>query len=162
VHKPEVLILDEPTVGVDPQSRNHIFETVRALRAEGMTIVYTTHYMEEVEALCSRVAIMDRGAIVALGTVAELVARHAGAGVELELAGDAEAAERAAAAHARVTRTASALRIEPTAGLGEVITAIERAGATITRIESRQANLETAFLAVTGRALRDAADGAAA
>jgi len=59
VHKPEVLVLDEPTVGVDPQSRNHIFETVRLLRDQGMTVVYTSHYMEEVEALCDRVTIVD-------------------------------------------------------------------------------------------------------
>jgi ABC-2 type transport system ATP-binding protein len=65
VHEPELLILDEPTVGVDPQSRNHIFETVKALQKSGMTVIYTSHYMEEVEALCDRVAIMDAGAIVA-------------------------------------------------------------------------------------------------
>ncbi|MBA3539463.1 MAG: ABC transporter ATP-binding protein, partial [Deltaproteobacteria bacterium] len=80
LHRPEVLVLDEPTVGVDPQSRNHIFETVRALHAEGMTVVYTSHYMEEVEALCDRVAIIDGGAIVATGTIRELVAAHAGTG----------------------------------------------------------------------------------
>ncbi|MCW5804554.1 MAG: ABC transporter ATP-binding protein, partial [Deltaproteobacteria bacterium] len=100
LHEPELLILDEPTVGVDPQSRNHIFETVRDLNARGMTVIYTTHYMEEVEALCDRVAIVDAGAIVATGTVAELIAAHAGKGVELELAGEPAAIDRAAAAAA--------------------------------------------------------------
>ena len=104
VHKPELLVLDEPTVGVDPQSRNHIFETVRKLRESGMTVIYTSHYMEEVEALCDRVAIMDAGAIVALGTVAELVAQHAARGVELEISGDLDAAMRAAEAHGAVER----------------------------------------------------------
>ncbi len=158
LHKPELLILDEPTVGVDPQSRNHIFESIRALRAVGMTVIYTSHYMEEVEALCDRVAIMDGGAIAATGSVGELVAAHAGKGIELELAGTPEvvaAAADAAAHHAEVQREGMLLKIVPTAGLSRVIAAIEQAGATIGRIESRQANLETAFLALTGKTLRD-------
>jgi ABC-2 type transport system ATP-binding protein len=160
LHEPELLFLDEPTVGVDPQSRNHIFETVRQLGAGGMTIIYTSHYMEEVEALCDRVAIVDAGAVVALGKISDLVARHAGRGIEVELAGTTElvdAAERAAAGHGSVARDGSLLRIVPTAGLGPVLAAIEATGATIARVESRQANLETAFLALTGRGLRDAA-----
>ncbi|NVB80404.1 MAG: ABC transporter ATP-binding protein, partial [Kofleriaceae bacterium] len=116
LHKPELLVLDEPTVGVDPQSRNHIFATVKQLREAGMTIIYTSHYMEEVEALCDRVAIIDGGAIVATGTVGELVAQHAGKGIELELAGDPaqldDAADRAAG-HGEVTREGAALRVVP-------------------------------------------------
>jgi ABC-2 type transport system ATP-binding protein len=156
LHRPELLVLDEPTVGVDPQSRNHIFETVRGLRADGMAIVYTTHYMEEVEALCDRVAIIDAGAIVATGTVAELIAAHAGKGLAIELAGDVEAAAAAASAHAAVERAGATLRVVPSAGLAPVVSAIEGAGATIARIESREANLEAAFLKLTGHALRDA------
>ena len=157
VHKPELLILDEPTVGVDPQSRNHIFETVRKLRESGITVIYTSHYMEEVEALCDRVAIMDGGAIVALGTIGELVAKYAGKGVELEVTGDLDQAATAARAHGTVTREGNVLRIEPTAGIAPVLAAIEATGMTIARIESRQATLETAFLALTGRGLRDVA-----
>jgi len=157
VHKPELLILDEPTVGVDPQSRNHIFETVKKLREGGITVIYTSHYMEEVEALCDRVAIMDGGAIVALGTIAELVAKYAGKGVELEVTGDVEQAAAAASGHGDVTREGNVIRIEPTAGLAPVLAAIEATGVTIARIESRQATLETAFLALTGRGLRDVA-----
>ena len=78
VHDPEVVLLDEPTVGVDPQSRNLVFENVLALRARGRAIVYTTHYMEEAERLCDRVAIVDHGRLLAHGTVAELVAAHGG------------------------------------------------------------------------------------
>ena len=79
LHRPRLVILDEPTVGVDPQSRNHIFATIRALCAEhGMTVLYTSHYMEEVELLCKRVAILDRGALIACSTVEDLVARHGG------------------------------------------------------------------------------------
>ncbi|MEO8700405.1 MAG: ABC transporter ATP-binding protein [Kofleriaceae bacterium] len=160
IHKPALLVLDEPTVGVDPQSRNHIFETVRTLRSEGMTVVYTSHYMEEVEALCDRVAIMDNGAIAATGSIAELIAQHAGKGIELGLTGDAvqlAAAATAAAVHASVERTDSTLHIVPIAGLAPVIAAIEATGATIARIESREATLETAFLALTGKTLRDEA-----
>jgi ABC-2 type transport system ATP-binding protein len=155
VHEPELLVLDEPTVGVDPQSRNHIFDTVRALHESGITVIYTSHYMEEVEALCERVAIMDHGEIRALGTIAELVAKYAGKGVELELAGDVDAAERAAREHGEVERTGDVVRVVPKVSLAAVIAAVEGSGATIARVESRQANLETAFLAVTGRALRD-------
>jgi ABC-2 type transport system ATP-binding protein len=156
LHRPEVLILDEPTVGVDPQSRNHIFETVRHLKQDGMTIVYTTHYMEEVEVLCDRVAIIDAGAIAAAGTVAELIAAHAGRGLAIELTGDVDAAAAAAAAHGAVERSGATLRVVPAGPLAPLVTAIEAAGATIARIESREANLETAFLALTGHALRDA------
>jgi ABC-2 type transport system ATP-binding protein len=160
LHRPELVILDEPTVGVDPQSRNHIFETVKRLGEDGMTIVYTSHYMEEVEALCDRVAIVDAGAIVALGKISDLVAQHAGNGLALELAGAPDvidAAERAAAAHGSVVRDGTRLRIAPTGKLAPVIAAIEGSGATIVTIASHQANLETAFLSLTGRALRDAA-----
>lgn len=155
VHKPQILILDEPTVGVDPQSRNHIFETVKSLRTSGMTVIYTSHYMEEVEALCDRVAIIDAGAIVALGTIDEIVAQYAGKGIEVEVADPGKAAA-AAAAFATVTVDGDVLHVEPNAGLGPVISAIE-AVTTIVRLESRTASLETAFLALTGRDLRDVA-----
>ena len=160
LHEPPVLILDEPTVGVDPQSRNHIFATVRRLHADGMSIVYTSHYMEEVEALCDRVAIMDGGAIVATGRVSELVAAHAGRGITITLSGSPaaiDAAFAAAAAHGTIARSGNSAQLVATGGLAPPIAAIEAAGATITRIESHDANLETAFLALTGHGLRDEA-----
>lgn len=82
VHAPALVVLDEPTVGVDPQSRTFIFEALRDLRANGTCILYTSHYMEEVEALCDRVAIMDNGAVIAQGVIADLKATHAAASLE--------------------------------------------------------------------------------
>lgn len=78
VHEPKLLLLDEPTVGIDPQSRNHIFDEVRRLNREGLTIVYTSHYMEEVESLCSRIAIMDQGELMACDSLKNLLAQHDG------------------------------------------------------------------------------------
>ena len=75
MHEPELLIMDEPTVGIDPQSRNHILETVKKLNEKGMTVIYTSHYMEEVEYLCERIAIVDHGKVIALGTKRELCNR---------------------------------------------------------------------------------------
>jgi ABC-2 type transport system ATP-binding protein len=85
MHNPQLLLLDEPTVGVDPQSRNHIFEGVRELNRQGLTILYTSHYMEEVQALCDRVGIMDRGRLIACDTVPNLIAGQGKAIIELGL-----------------------------------------------------------------------------
>ena len=158
IHQPTLLVLDEPTVGVDPQSRNHIFESIRALRARGMTILYTSHYMEEVEELCDRVAIMDAGRVVASGTLAELQAQHGTGGLEVEIDGDeaAIAAAAAAAAGLGATRSAAVLRFEALPPYAPAIAAIEATGARIKRIGARRADLETVFLALTGRGLRDA------
>jgi ABC-2 type transport system ATP-binding protein len=84
LHEPELLLLDEPTVGVDPQSRNHLFESLQALRARGRTMIYTSHYMEEVQRLCDRIAVMNDGAVVATGTAAELATRAGTPGADLE------------------------------------------------------------------------------
>jgi ABC-2 type transport system ATP-binding protein len=162
IHEPTLLVLDEPTVGVDPQSRRHIFESIRALQRRGMTILYTSHYMEEVEELCERVAIMDGGAVVASGTLAELAAQHGGSGLDVEIDGDAAAIDAACAAAAPLggTRTDGVLHFEPrptwAPAIAAVETAIAASGARIKRIGARRADLETVFLALTGRGLRDA------
>jgi ABC-2 type transport system ATP-binding protein len=158
IHEPTLLVLDEPTVGVDPQSRRHIFEAIRELRGRGMTILYTSHYMEEVEELCDRVAIMDAGRIVASGAIDELTAQHTTGGLEIELDGDEAviAAAAAAAAPLGARRAGATLQLEARPPYAPAIAAIEATGARIKRIGARRADLETVFLALTGRGLRDA------
>ncbi|MDP6508878.1 MAG: ABC transporter ATP-binding protein, partial [Chloroflexota bacterium] len=95
LHDPEILILDEPTVGVDPQSRNHIFDNVERLNAGGTTVIYTTHYMEEAERLCDRVAIVDHGRLVALGTPRELIDALGGGVIQIGVPEDRRAAAEA-------------------------------------------------------------------
>jgi len=135
VHDPQLLLLDEPTVGVDPQSRNKIFENIEALHAEGRTIIYTTHYMEEAVRLCERVAIVDAGRLLALGTVTELLQRHGGPPT---LVVNANGEER------RVQTE------DPLAELNRAATTT-----TIDSFQMERPTLEQVFLTLTGRSLRD-------
>ena len=162
LHEPQLLVLDEPTVGVDPQSRNAILEAVDELRAGGMSILYTTHYMEEAERLCDRIGIIDAGRILAEGTRRELVAMvgqldH----VRLTASGSLAAAATAIAALERVESASLADgAIEVTAHgartlLPGIITAATDAGAIVNGVEVVEADLEAVFLHLTGRALRD-------
>jgi ABC-2 type transport system ATP-binding protein len=163
LHRPHLLLLDEPTVGVDPQSRNAILESIAALGREGMAILYTTHYMEEAERLCARIGIIDGGEIRAEGTPRELVALLGRRDqVRLVLAGDVDAAVGAAG---RVPGVASAAArgdelevIATDAGrvLPRLLEAVEGAGARVRGIELERPDLEAVFLHLTGRALRDA------
>ncbi len=138
VHDPSVILLDEPTVGVDPQSRNHIFAAIERLKRAGRTILYTTHYMEEAERLCDRVAIVDRGRLLAIGTVDELVAAHGGACIV-----EAEIGERT-------------VRIETRDPFGEVARLAGEGGA-FKHLRVDRPDLEAVFLALTGHSLRDRA-----
>ena len=135
VHDPQLLLLDEPTVGVDPQSRNKIFENIEALHAEGRTIIYTTHYMEEAVRLCERIAIIDAGRLLALGTVGELLAQYGGPPTLVVNTGGSE------------------LRVQTADPLGELN---RIAGAsTIDAFQMERPTLEQVFLTLTGRSLRD-------
>ncbi|BDG05428.1 ABC transporter ATP-binding protein [Anaeromyxobacter oryzae] len=135
VHGPRLLLLDEPTVGVDPQSRNAILERIAELRRSGLTVVYTTHYMEEAARLCDRVAILDRGRVLALGTVPELLRTHGGDPV-------------------LVARTGGeTLRIPTRDPAGEL--ARLAAARPIEDFHVERADLEAVFLSLTGRRLRD-------
>ena len=163
LHQPRLLLLDEPTVGVDPQSRNAILESIAALGRQGMAILYTTHYMEEAERLCDRIGIIDGGEIRAEGTHKELVAligrREQ---VRLTLTGDVIAASRAAG-HVRGVASAAAkadevevLSADAGRVLPRLLDAVEAAGAHVRGVELVQPDLEAVFLHLTGRALRDA------
>ncbi|GAA3465958.1 ABC transporter ATP-binding protein [Nonomuraea roseola] len=162
LHRPEVLILDEPTVGVDPQSRKAILEGLERLVGDGMALLYTSHYMEEVERVCDRVAIIDHGRIVADGTRRELVSLVGGADtVELVLDGDVEAAcakLRAVEGVAEAVRTgAASVRLMADGGrylLPSLITAVE-GHATVTATQVIEPDLEATFLHLTGTTLRD-------
>jgi ABC-2 type transport system ATP-binding protein len=135
MHDPELLLLDEPTVGVDPQSRNRIFESIEQLHRDGRTIIYTTHYMEEAERLCDRIAIVDAGKLLALGTLDELLASHGGPPTLI------------VRSEGREQRLQSA---DPLAELNRIA-----ATATIDEFQMERPTLEQVFLRLTGRTLRD-------
>ena len=162
LHEPELLFLDEPTVGVDPQSRNAIFEAVEALNAVGMTVLYTTHYMEEAQRLCHRVAIVDVGQIIALGAPEALIHRLGGGVIRLglpdgHLPSVAEGASRLPTVKA-VSRRDGELFVEaerPQETLIALLKLVNRLGAQISSLQILEPNLETVFLQLTGKSLRD-------
>lgn len=161
LHRPRLLILDEPTVGVDPQSRNAILESVEELSGAGMAVLYTTHYMEEAERLCDRVGIIDVGELKAEGTRPELVALVGERDrVRLAATGDLEAAARAAAGLEAVVETGIRdgkidLIVEGARhALPGILAAVAREVA-VTGVEVAEPNLEAVFLHLTGKALRD-------
>jgi ABC-2 type transport system ATP-binding protein len=150
VHEPAVLLLDEPTVGVDPQSRNHLLENILQLKRDGMTILYTTHYMEEAEKLCDSIAIMDHGKILAEGTLAELVDRHGGKSVvEMELKSEPKADMALPG-----TVNARHLRFESDDPSAEIYR-LSREGIEFAALHVHRPTLEDVFLKLTGRSLRD-------
>jgi len=162
LHEPEVLFLDEPTVGVDPQSRHAIFEAVEALNRAGMTILYTTHYMEEAQRLCHRVAIMDAGQVIALDAPQALVSRLGGGVIRLGLHDGrlpqvAQQAARLPEVKA-VSRHQGELFIEaerPQQALIGLLELTNQLDAQITSLQILEPNLETVFLQLTGKSLRD-------
>ncbi len=150
VHDPEILLFDEPTVGVDPQSRNLIFDKIEVLKRQGRTIVYTTHYMEEAQRLCDRVAIIDHGKILDLDTVDNLIDRHGGEAVvtallespndiSVDLPGQLEGDQ---------------LRFTSSRPLEEVAR-LNSSGVRFRSLKVDRADLESVFLNLTGRRLRD-------
>jgi ABC-2 type transport system ATP-binding protein len=162
LHQPEVLFLDEPTVGVDPQSRNAVFEHVERLRDEGMTMVYTTHYMEEAERLCDRVAIVDEGRIIALDTPKKLIADLGGGLIHLGVANglaDGIIPQIQSLPQVRnVTRLNGKLEVEAVHAQEVLIRLLDIFNQTdtdITALEVLEPNLETVFLHLTGKRLRE-------
>jgi ABC-2 type transport system ATP-binding protein len=166
LHRPRLLLLDEPTVGVDPQSRNAILASIAALGESGMAILYTTHYMEEAERLCDRVAIIDQGEIRAEGTRRELVDLIGERDqVRLTATGDLVAGMEAARTVDGVTSAAARdgrldiLARNARGVLPDLLAAVHRAGVAVKGVEVVEPDLEAVFLHLTGKALRDAGGG---
>jgi ABC-2 type transport system ATP-binding protein len=162
LHKPAVVIMDEPTVGIDPQSRRHILDNVKELNQHGMTVLYTTHYMEEAAELSNHIAIMDKGKVIAYGTHDELI-KMVGEQTRIDLTLNTEAEKilevwRATQGVARIDRKDSkvtALVDDSNRVLPRLFEAASKAGVRITSVDIQEPNLETVFLHLTGRALRD-------
>ena len=164
LHKPRLLFMDEPTVGIDPQSRRAILDTVKDLNKQGMTVLYTTHYMEEAQELSDRVGIIDHGELIALGTQAELTKQVGQAETLILHIGENEDPEALAKAvsnvegvqKADVTNNQVSI-ITPDAKdvLAAVVSKANERGIKIRSIDIREPNLEAVFLHLTGRALRD-------
>lgn len=160
VHGPRLLLLDEPTVGVDPQSRNHIFEEVRRLNAEGMTLVYTSHYMEEVQALCGRIGIMDRGRLAACDTLPRLLQMLPGL-IRFRVATLTPILrEQLKALPGAVLSERDDGGLELGCGdvkvtLVQLMRLLQQRQAGLIDLELEETNLERVFLNLTGRALRD-------
>jgi ABC-2 type transport system ATP-binding protein len=161
VGDPELVFLDEPTTGLDPQSRRQLWDILRELRARGRTIVLTTHYMDEAEKLCDRVAIVDQGRIIAQGSPAELIRSLGGDHVvEFALEGAAAAPEHFLALPSVRTARGEADAIlltvsEPHVAIPALLAAVTREGRALSRLTTRHASLEDVFVALTGRHLRD-------
>jgi len=165
VHDPRLVFLDEPTTGLDPASRSHVWDEVRRLRAEGMTVFLTTHYLDEADALCDRISIMDGGGIVAEGTSDELKSEVAGDVITLGFGPDS--AEAVAVADKllatepyarRAERGDTELRLYVTAGataMPQVLRTLDSAAVTVESVELHRPSLDDVFLARTGRSLRD-------
>ncbi len=161
-HHPELVIMDEPTVGIDPQSRNHILSSIKELQAQGMTVIYTTHYMEEVEAISSRIIIMDHGAVIAEGTKESLKED-----IENEKRYTIEVEENGKTGHdefftiegvKNVKIEGNTIEITSLKGvenLDRIISLLSDRGEKIRNISSEAASLEMVFLKLTGRKLRD-------
>lgn len=160
LHEPEILILDEPTVGIDPQSRNHILEAIKRLNKNGMTVIYTTHYMEEAEAICSYINIMDEGKIIASGTKEELYSILS-ANEQIDIKFQTDISEN------MINSLKNLIFIDEVVKDGKTLELLtnrdiklndiisELNGSDIISIDVKKPNLESVFLHLTGKELRD-------
>ena len=161
VHKPKLLIMDEPTVGVDPQSRNSILESIKTLNERGTTVIYTSHYMEEIQAICNRIIIIDMGKVIAEGTKDSIVAQAIkNKRVIVEVEGDVEPIVKELTADKDVLDIRSednTITLTTDMSISSMVFAkkIEENGHKVLSMSTETPNLETAFLSLTGKKLRD-------
>lgn len=161
VHKPRLIIMDEPTVGIDPQSRNHILNSVRELNKMGSTVIYTSHYMEEIEALCSRVVIMDNGRLIIEGSIQELKEYSKDEQiVDITLKEYNFSITEAVKAvygvkECIISENKMKVILKLSSSISRVINTIVENGGVITRINMEDTSLEDVFLTLTGKKLRD-------
>lgn len=161
VHKPKLVIMDEPTVGIDPQSRNHILESVKKIAQQGTTVIYTSHYMEEVQALCNRISIMDAGRVIADGSIEELMGRiQYEERIHLHAAAPSQALLQelqAVSGVKHVSVVGSQYTIVSGASSGNVnrIMEVAHRNGGVSSFSEEKPNLEDVFLTLTGKRLRD-------
>ena len=157
LHEPPLLLLDEPTVGVDPQSRNSIFDNIETMKNQGRTIIYTTHYMEEAERICDRVAILDYGKILDMDTVHNLIVKHGGPSrVEAEFEKDLSGLDKIKQliGNKNIQLEGTKIKFETDKPM-ESLAMLNRSGVSFKSLKVEMANLEDVFLNLTGRRLRD-------
>ncbi|GAA3902924.1 ATP-binding cassette domain-containing protein [Actinoplanes auranticolor] len=160
IHEPKVVFLDEPTTGLDPQSRAHMWDEIRRLRAEGMTVFITTHYLDEADALCDRISIMDNGEIVASGTPAALKREISGDVVRVGVSSPARAAEALGSADFinKLETHDDSVRLyvdEGATAIPLILRALDSASVPLGTIELHRPSLDDVFLTKTGRSLRE-------
>ncbi|WP_206186546.1 ABC transporter ATP-binding protein [Thermoflavimicrobium daqui] len=156
LHRPKLLILDEPTVGIDPQSRNHIFQMIRSLIKEGMTIIYSTHYMEEVEALCNDIAIIDHGNVITQGPLNELLEKYSQKAVYIEAEGLSGIPQLNNVTKIYEEGQGWVLETDTiTETMAKILHLASRNNWHLKRLEMIRPSLENVFLSLTGTKLRD-------
>ncbi len=161
LHNPDVIFMDEPTAGVDPQGRYAILEIVKSLKSQGKTIIYTTHYMEEAEKLCDRIAIIDKGEVLTEGTLKDL-RNFAGEGVEVTISNVFNSKEiikeiknKLQCEILRSVTDGITVILDNNAKIGELLSSLQSLGVELKDVKIKETDLETVFLKLTGRELRD-------
>ncbi|MDE5413717.1 ABC transporter ATP-binding protein [Alkalihalobacterium chitinilyticum] len=155
LHEPDIIILDEPTVGVDPQSRNHIFDIINDLKKEGKTVLYSSHYMEEVESLCDQIALIDQGEIVESGSIRELLVKYSTPSIFIQGIG---VKKEDLVSYGSVIEVKDGYKIDtakPLQMLEQIADLFLTKDVQIERLEITRPSLEDIFLSLTGSSLRD-------